>query len=102
MLGSRAAISADHGGMAAGRDNITYGTPPDQLAAIIRAAAKAPIDPLPGPIYAGLPDLPGVYRSREADLQALKALLINSDRNAGIVGQSRVAGLHVEDWATQQ
>ena len=48
---------------------------------------------LPGPIYAGLPDLPNGYRPREVDLQALKDLLINSDRNAGIVGQSRAAGL---------
>jgi hypothetical protein len=52
-----------------------------------------PASALPGPIYAGLPNLPDVYRPREADLRAPQASLIKSDRNDGIVGQSRAVGL---------
>jgi WD40 repeat protein len=48
---------------------------------------------LPGPILANLPELPNGYRPRETDLQALKALLIDSEQDTGIVGRSRAAGL---------
>ena len=48
---------------------------------------------LAGPVYAELPELPDEYRPREADLNALKALLIGSDQNTGIVSWSRAAGL---------
>jgi len=107
MRGSGPRVSADHGSTAAGRDLI--GILPEQLPAIVKAA-NDPLErliakqrdtiaglerqpPQAGPIYENLPDLPDGYLPREADLQALKALLISSDRNTGRISQSRAAGL---------
>ena len=48
---------------------------------------------LPGPLVPDAPDLPAGYRPREADIAALKSLLISGDGNTGIVGRARAAGL---------
>ncbi len=48
---------------------------------------------LPGPLYICIPPLPDIYRPRPNDLDAIKALLLKTGGNTGIVGQARSAGL---------
>lgn len=47
----------------------------------------------PGPIFANLPELPPGYHPRSADLEALRAILVESQQNTGILGRARIAGL---------
>ena len=44
-------------------------------------------------IYAGLLELPDRYRVRGTDLRTLKTILIHSDKDTGIIGRARAAGL---------